>query len=103
MEESTIDLLNIYPNNITELNISSNDIVGILDLSRFKNLSKLLCFSNSITKIINLPISLTELNCGSNKLKELNELSNEYANLITPFSLKNGTAVRRRNCTYTQA
>ena len=62
MEESTINLLNIYPNNITELNISCNDIAGILDLSRFKNLVKLLCFSNSITKIINLPISLTELN-----------------------------------------
>ena len=72
MEQSTINLLNIYPNNITELNISCNDIAGILDLSRFKNLVKLLCFSNSITKIINLPISLTELNCSSNKLKQIN-------------------------------
>ncbi len=67
------EILNQYPNDITELNISNKNIKGVIDLSKFTHLTKLNCKSNSIKYII-LPNKLIEINCGSNKIKALNNL-----------------------------
>lgn len=71
MEISTIDLLNKYPNDITELDISKKQINGILDLTKYNNLTKLNCSKNYISQIINIPISLLELNCSNTKITNL--------------------------------
>jgi hypothetical protein len=39
----------------------------------------------------------------NNDIEKISIISKNGSHNITPFSLKNGTAVRRRNCTYTQA
>ena len=105
MESTTIELLNQYSSNITELNLSSKNISGILDLSKFQDLIKLNCsnnkitnlenlskklkslnfFDNNITNLDNLPNSLTELYCSHDKLTNLEELKVKYPKLLYKY------------------
>ncbi len=65
MDESTIELLKEYPFDSTELDLSANNIEGILDLSGYNELTKLNCSINPITSLDNLPNKLTSLDCKS--------------------------------------
>jgi hypothetical protein len=74
METNTIQIINQYSNNITELNISAKKINGILDLSKFTKLNRLKCSYNRITLIFGLSKKLIELNCSDNMIIKLNNL-----------------------------
>ena len=74
MEKQTIKLLANYDTNIVELNILNIQIVGILCLKEFAELSKLNCEGNKIISLDNLPPSLKSLNCSKNKIRSLNNL-----------------------------
>lgn len=52
--------------------INQSNIIGLLDLKKFTNLKKLICSSNEIMRIINLPESLEYLDVSFNKLKSIN-------------------------------
>jgi Leucine-rich repeat (LRR) protein len=86
MDISTIDLLNEYPNDITELDKSKKNIKGILDLSKFCKLTKLNCSRNNINQIINSPISLLELYCSFTQIKNLDNLPNSLTKLYCSFT-----------------
>jgi len=97
MNNDTIKLLDKYDKNIKFLNISNKNIKGILDLKKFKKLNKLYCYSNEITKIINLPENLKCLDCSNNKIQILNNInflkninckSNPIKILYYPFNIK---------------
>jgi len=60
---------------ITNLNISSKNLEGNLDLSDFVNLETLDCGDNKLTGIIGLGSKLTSFRCSSNQLTSL-EISN---------------------------
>jgi hypothetical protein len=68
MNNSTKSLLDLYDENIDELDLSNKNINGVLDLSKFKKLKKLNCSHNQITKIINSSIDL-DLDCSYNNIK----------------------------------
>ena len=58
MNEETMQLLENYPCDVTELIICNGNINGILDLKKFTNLETLRCSINQITHLYNLPNSL---------------------------------------------
>jgi len=68
----TYYLLKKYNYNIKRLNISNKNIIGILDLSNFKNLEELDCSNNKISEIINISNSLKYLNCSNNNIIKIN-------------------------------
>ncbi len=74
MNEYTENFLNNYNLDITKLNLSAQNITGILDLSRFRQLKKLICKANKITQIINMPETLEELDCKDNEITSLDNL-----------------------------
>ena len=74
MEKATIKLLSEYNSNINKLDISQKNINGILDLDKFTNLTKLVCVSNKISELVNLPNNLITLYCINNKISQLNNL-----------------------------
>ena len=78
MNKNTIELLESFDSNITELYIGFSKITGILDLSKFTRLRILNCRVNKITSIINIPNTLIELHCYDNLLVELNNLQLEF-------------------------
>ncbi len=81
MNESTIELLKEYSFDSTELNLSLRNIEGILDLNGYDKLTKLDCYDNQITQIINLPNSLTKLICSYNPITSLDNLPNSLTEL----------------------
>ncbi len=64
-------IINQCDKELLELDISARNIVGIVDLQKFRNLKKFICSHNEITKIINIPETLVYLDCSYNKIKEL--------------------------------
>ena len=70
----------VFPSNINYntkiLNISSNNLKGILNLKKFTELEELYCANNEITQIINIPCGFRYLNCSHNKISILDNLSN---------------------------
>jgi hypothetical protein len=63
----TENILNSYKKKTTSLDISDEKLYGILDLSRFKNLEYLFCNNKKISKIINIPETLIDLNFTEDK------------------------------------
>ena len=82
MEQYTINILNSYPKDILELDISNKNIVGLLDLYDFMALEKLICSHNQITYILNIRKRLKYLDCSFNKISILDPLNDniEYFN-----------------------
>ena len=56
---------------ITEIDLSGNDLTVCPDLSRYTKLIKLDIGYNELTKLDNLPPNLKILDCYENKIKEL--------------------------------
>ncbi len=88
-----MDILNQFADDVTKIDISHKNIKGQLDFKRFTKLTKLNCFYNQITSLINLPNSLIELDCRFNEITSLNNLSNSliglYCNVNNIKSLDN--------------
>ena len=80
IKEKNMNLIENYINSlsteITELNISSLNIIKIPNLSRFKKLEKLNCFNNRLEELNNLPSTLIELICCNNIIQDLGILPN---------------------------
>ena len=81
MNANTIQILNQYNIDIIELNLSSANINGILDLLKFTQLKTLNCSNNQITNLNKLPNSLTTLNCSHTKITNLDNLPNSLTTL----------------------
>ncbi len=62
------------PDNILNLDLSYQNIYGILDLSKFIYLKQLNCSNTKITSLDNLPNSLTILSCSNTKITNLDNL-----------------------------
>jgi hypothetical protein len=60
--------LNSLSNEIVTLDVSYKGITSLPDLTRFKNLKKLICYKNNLTCLPPLPQNLQELYCSKNKL-----------------------------------
>lgn len=71
IEPNTIIILNNYKKNILQLEISRKNIIGLLDLGKFTKITKLDCSCNLITNLLNLPLTLKELDCSNNKITQL--------------------------------
>ncbi len=73
-----IDNKIIFPtnlhDNILNLDLSYQNIYGILDLSKFIYLKQLNCSNTKITSLDNLPNSLTILSCSNTKITNLDNL-----------------------------
>lgn len=90
MKKHTIKILNLIDKNATHIDISNNNICGVLDMSDFDNLKSLYCNSNNITYIIGLSNELKILNCCSNPLlKNLNNLPKKLEKLICSNMFEN--------------
>lgn len=76
-ENITNKLLKQYNTKTTEINLLNRNIIGILDLKKFKKLKILICSNNQITQIINLPEGLIHLECDNNNITCL-YLSNNF-------------------------
>ena len=81
MNTDTILLLDEYDKNIEVLNISNKNIIGILDLDKFKNLKILYCQKNKITELINLPFNLEYLNFSNNEISKLDFMLNNLKDM----------------------
>ena len=68
------NILNEFPDDILEIDISCKNISGPLDFSRFTKLEKLNCGDNNITSLNNLPNSLQELYCYDNNITNYNNI-----------------------------
>ena len=66
-------LLNL-PNNVEFIDISYSKLTKLPDLSKFTNLKKLNIGNNFLISLNNLPDTLVELFCRTNKIKKLNNL-----------------------------
>ena len=91
---------------VTQIDVSSKDIVSLEGIQYFTRLKTLKCNSN---RLINLDVSqntaLTTLNCHSNKLTRLDVSKNKslsvlncYNNQLTSLDLRNNTALKELNC-----
>jgi Leucine-rich repeat (LRR) protein len=65
------NLLNYYKDDIDELIINQSCILGLLDLKKFTKLKKIICSSNKIMHIINLPLTLEYLDVSFNLLENI--------------------------------
>ena len=72
MNNNTKSILDLYNDDIIELDISNKNIKGYLNLSKFKKLKKLNCSNNNITKIIGIK-NLTNIDCSNNKIIKLSD------------------------------
>ena len=98
MNSITTILLDNFNFDIKVMDISNQNISGILDLIKFSNLEELYCQKNKITQIINLPDKLKRINCSSNKIKRLEKIpknistinykTNCLTHLYYPFNIK---------------
>ncbi len=81
--------LDILSKNLITLRVAGCNLVGTVDLSKFKKLYEFNCDFNEVTSIINIPNSLKVLLCSKNKITTLDNLPNNlvkllcYRNLIT--------------------
>jgi Leucine-rich repeat (LRR) protein len=66
--------LDSLPEYILAIDVSNRNIKSLPDLTRFKNLKTLYCYSNKLTSFPTLPQSLEELFCSSNYLTSLPNL-----------------------------
>lgn len=91
---------------VTQIDVSSKDIVSLEGIQYFTRLKTLKCNSN---RLINLDVSqntaLTTLNCHSNKLTRLDLSKNKslsvlncYNNQLTSLDLRYNTALKELNC-----
>ena len=71
------DYLNSLPLSTTYINVSNNGLTYLPDLSRFKQLTHLICSLNKLTYLPPLNNNLTHLFCGDNQLTELPPLNNK--------------------------
>ncbi len=81
-----MDILDEFADDVTEININSKKIEGILDFSRFTKLINLNCDSNNISNLDNLPNSLIKLNCRFNKITNLDNLPNSLTKLDCSYN-----------------
>jgi Leucine-rich repeat (LRR) protein len=72
-----IDYLNSLDNDITKIDISYKNLTELPDLSRFKNLSILICSNNQLTFLPFLNDNLEYLNCDNNQLTFLPPLNDK--------------------------
>lgn len=103
MNKNTKSIIDAYNNDIIELDISNKNIKGILNLSKFKKLTKLNCSNNNINKIIGIK-NLIEINCSHNKiailldklffLSQNNILTNLIEEIEYPFDINMGFFVK---------
>ncbi len=70
MNEHTLNILNLFEKNVTELDISNMQIHGVLDLDEFTKLKKLNCSNNKIIQIINIPKYLDSFDISNNLFEE---------------------------------
>jgi hypothetical protein len=82
MEEDTILLLNTFNPNIEILNISNENIIGILNLNKFKKIKILNCSNNKITCIQNIPKTIINLDCSYNNITCINDNLEHFKYLI---------------------
>ncbi len=61
-----MNILDQFTDDVTEINISNENIKGTLNFSRFTKLKILKCNSNEITSLDNISNSLIELDCNHN-------------------------------------
>jgi Leucine-rich repeat (LRR) protein len=69
------EYLNSLPDYITEIDISSKNLIYLPSLERFYNLKILKCFNNKLKSLPELNTSLTRLDCFSNELISLPKLN----------------------------
>ena len=69
-----MSVLDVFPGDVSEMNISSKNITGSLDFRRFTKLIKLDCSGNKITELNNLPNTLKNLFCDENNITQLDNL-----------------------------
>jgi len=71
-----MNLLDKYDIDIDIIDISKNNIIGILDLeNKFANLIKLDCSDNKITELKGLGDKLIELNCYNNRITKFRQFT----------------------------
>ena len=63
--------LNSLSEDILTLNVSNRSIKSLPNLTKFKNLQKLICSNNQLTSLPTLPQNLEELYCSNNQLISL--------------------------------
>ncbi len=78
---NNINILAKFADDVTEININSKKIVGILDFKRFTKLTKLDCGWNEITSLDNFPNSLIELICNHNEILSLDNIPDSLIEL----------------------
>ena len=71
------DYLNSLPLDITKIDVSSRGLTYLPDLSRFKQLAHLFCYSNQLTELPSLNDNLRYLDCNYNPLTWLPPLNNK--------------------------
>ena len=76
MEFNIEDYLNSLPLDTTEINVSSKGLTYLPDLSRFKQLTKLVCSENQLSELPPLNNTIIQLDCSGNRLSELPPLNN---------------------------
>jgi Leucine-rich repeat (LRR) protein len=76
MEFNIEDYINSLPLSTTKINVSKKRLTYLPDLSRFKQLTHLICSSNKLTYLPPLNNTLTHLYCDYNQLTELPPLNN---------------------------
>lgn len=68
----TINILEKYNYDVVELHLSHSNILGLLDLTKFILLNKLICSSNEIMNINNLSKTLVHLDISFNLIDKIN-------------------------------
>ena len=81
------EYLNSLPEDIKTIDISAKNITYLPSLKRFRNLKKLYCDHNELTKLPELNSSLIKLSCYNNKLTRLPELNNSLEELSCEHNL----------------
>lgn len=71
-----------------ELDISNQNIKGILDLKEYPNLEYLNCSHNQITKITNIPPKLKYIDCSYNSLPNLDLLYQDVGEKLEKNNLE---------------
>ncbi len=77
-----MDILDTFPDDVIEIDISHKNINESLDFSRFTKLQYLKCSNNKINVFNHLPCSLLKLICIHCQIDNLNILKDSCPNLI---------------------
>ena len=107
MEYNIEDYINSLPLSTTYINVSNKGLTYLPDLSRFKQLTHLICSSNKLTYLPPLNNTLTQLDCTGNKLTELPPLNNNLTYLYCSFNCLTSLPLLNDNltvlyCSYNQ-